>query len=254
MAANPYKHPARYTPSIVHVAAEVLHAAQREEAILDRLGEINEGLDPAELEIRTWAILDPMAGVGGVHELMDLGDSFDTLGIEIEQEWADAHPRTLQGDATNLERIPDGVFDAIFVSPVYGNRFSDSHKAKDGSRRTSYTHNIRALTGDPDRELAVGNAGSMYAWQEPYWTLHRRAWAEAVRVLRGGGLFLLNTSDFVRDGAIVSVTTPHVQILTSLGMSEVTRYRIATPRMRHGANSAARVDGEDLVVLQKGKI
>ena len=128
---------------------------------------------------------------------------------------------------------------------------SDSHKAQDTSRRVSYTHNLRKLTGDEDRTLLDNNAGKFYAWQDAYWELHRKAWEEMYRLLKPGGYFILNTSDFIRDFQVIPVTDRHVAVLTAIGFIEVRRFAITTPRMRYGSNSDARVDHEDIVVLRK---
>ena len=69
--SNPYLHPARYTPAILDMVAEILHAAQMPEAIAEAVEKYGDDFDPEEVDVRTWAILDPMAGVGGIHELRD---------------------------------------------------------------------------------------------------------------------------------------------------------------------------------------
>lgn len=59
----------------------------------------------------------------------------------------------------------DTFFDAICVSPVYGNRVSDSHNAKDGSKRVTYTHML-------GRKLTDGNTGCLQ-WGEKYKQAHQ---------------------------------------------------------------------------------
>jgi tRNA G10 N-methylase Trm11 len=44
-------------------------------------------------------VLDPFAGIGGVHYLDQFG--FPTVGVEIERDWCN-HARTVQADATAL--------------------------------------------------------------------------------------------------------------------------------------------------------
>jgi hypothetical protein len=232
---NPYNHPARFTDTII--------AAMRQEVCDYRDTHMLQAM------AQSLSVLDPMAGVGTIHDLNDC-DYIATFGIEIEPLWADAHPRTMQGDATALP-WQDDFFDVIAVSPVYGNRMSDHHNAKDGSRRTTYTHNLRAATGDDSVALQANNAGRLYAYRDDYWDLHAAAWEESVRVLRSGGMFLLNTSDFVRNGERVRVTQGHVNMLVALGLVVRDWRKIETPRMRYGQNSAARVDAEDLVVFDK---
>jgi hypothetical protein len=87
-----------------------------------------------------------------------------TVEVELEPEWASQHPRTMVGDARALP-LPDATFDMVVTSPTYGNRMTDHHNAKDGSRRITYTHNL-------GRTLTPGNSGAMQ-WGEDYRQLHR---------------------------------------------------------------------------------
>jgi tRNA G10 N-methylase Trm11 len=132
-------HPARFTPSIMEMFTELADRHHLHDA----------------------RVLDPFAGTGRVNDL-----GLDSVGVEIEPEWAGMSPRTLVGDATALP-FPAGTFGAVITSPTYGNRMADHHDARDGSRRTTYRH----LLGRP---LSAGNAGAMQ-WGEPYQDLHRQA-------------------------------------------------------------------------------
>lgn len=60
------------------------------------------------------SVLDPFAGVGGVHDLAAAG--YDTTGLELEADWAATHPRTICGNATAMP-FEDGSFDIIVTSP-----------------------------------------------------------------------------------------------------------------------------------------
>src|SRR5437868_9381022 len=103
-------------------------------------------------------VLDPFAGVGGIHTLAALGIAH-TVGVELEPECALQHPRNIVGSALALP-FPDDTFDAIVTSPCYGNRMADHHDAKDASRRNTYTHAL-------GRPLAFANAGSLQ-WGDSY--------------------------------------------------------------------------------------
>ena len=207
--------------------------------------------------------LDPMCGSGRIHELA--GYALNTYGIELEQYLVDMYPheRTRQGDARNLP-YPEGSFDGIVVSPVYGNRFSDSFHSKDPEKwdYKTYSHFKRKALGDHSVDLESGNAGCTYLGQKTngeYEKLHRDAWREAARVLTQQGVWFLNTSDFLetrrqtktrpKEQVQVEVTNWHVQSVERLRFEVVDYSRVKTKRSRHGANGDVRVEYEDITVL-----
>ncbi len=191
-------------------------------------------------------ILDPFAGTGGVHRLAS--EKYRTIGVEIEAPWADTHIMTIQGDALALP-FGDHSFDCVITSPVYGNRFSDHHKARDGSLRRSYTHDLQRMTGDPERKLHPNNSGTLQ-WGDSYRDFHERAWTEVLRVLKPGAFFVLNSSDHIRNGEVQPVTDWHFSTASRLGFEIIDCIEVPTPRMRNGANSAARVDHETVACLR----
>lgn len=86
---------------------------------------------------RPLRILDPMAGIGRIHDLPKrLGE---TVGVELEPEWAEQRVGTVVGDATVLPDEWAETFDAVVVSPAYGNRMSDHHEAKDSCAKCQGT-------------------------------------------------------------------------------------------------------------------
>lgn len=205
-------HPARFTPAILDV--------------------IDELLGPAV------TVLDPFAGVGGIHELRARGRI--TTGVELEPEWAAASPYTLCGDARRLP-FDARTFDAIATSPAYGNRLADPYDGRDGSRRYTY----RLALG---HELTPGNLGAL-PWGDAYRALHRDAWAEAIRVLKPGGRVVVNMKDHVRGGRRQHVTAWHIDALTFLGLTLADVREVPSPGIRHGANAAARLDAETVALL-----
>lgn len=220
------------------IDALIKHPAKFSQPILDELARRLATLLPD----RESLILDPFAGTGRVHSL-----GYNSIGIEIEPEWANLHPHTIVGDATDLP-FPDQSFDAIITSPVYGNRASDHHNAKDGSRRVTYTHTL-------GRPLHPNNAGQLQwgagASGDAYRLLHHRAWDESYRVLRPGGFVFLNVSDHVRRGEVQLVTWWHHAQWVSRGCVTWAKIPLATARMRFGENHAARVANEWLIILRK---
>lgn len=205
---EPAQHPARYSAAILPVLAAALA--------------------PAE-EFRR--VLDPFAGVGGIHALREFGHH--TTGVELEPEWARQHPDTLVGDSRRLgDLFTPGEFDAIATSPAYGNRMADHHNARDDSYRRTYRH----LLGRP---LSDGNGGGLQ-WGDSYRDLHAQVWAAAVPLIRPGGRFVLNCRDHTRAGVRQEVTAWHLETLAGLGLDLIEAEEVTTPGFRFGANSAAR--------------
>lgn len=188
------------------------------------------------------SILDPFAGVGGIHRLQDNG--YRTVGIELEQEWADLHPDTVRGSALELP-FDDETFDAIVTSPTYGNRLADSHNASDPELRRSYTHDL-------GRTLSPDNSGAMQ-WGQKYRDFHEQAWAEALRVLLTDGVFLLNIKDHIRAGARQHVSGWHVTTLCRMGLSLLEHHDVSTGNLRQGANASLRFNEQVYMFVKDPK-
>lgn len=244
---------------------EVLEDALRPEA---------KRLELTDEELR---VLDPFAGVGLIHRL-----PFNTVGVELEPEWACGNPRTVVGDARRLP-FPSGSFHAVATSPTYANRMADAY---DGSGDTCTRCEGNGLDPEPEadmdcgrcggsgkapssrntyriklgRQLSDGNTGGMQ-WGRDYRQLHRLAWTEAVRVVMEGGLLVVNVSDHVRttgSGPRRRETYPpvvefHLMTLARLGCYLVSAAPISTQRYRHGQNSTSRVAYEHLLVFRVGR-
>lgn len=225
-ADGPTPHPAKFSPSIL-------------EAIEDAL---------QEYAGTGQRILDPFAGVGGIHVLRDPDrGGHETWGVELEPEWAQQSPFTVTGDSRNLSGLKElGPWDAIVTSPAYGNRMADSYNGRDGSRR----HTYRISLGRP---LTEGNTGALHWRNDEYRILHSEVWAECAGLVRPGGLVIINVSNFIAQGAEQHVVEWHLQSWLHLGFKLIEARRVTTPRMKHGANHDARVAGEMLLVLEAPK-
>jgi SAM-dependent methyltransferase len=208
------RHPAKFSPAIL-------------DAIDDLLGD-------------TARILDPFAGTGRIHQLET--PYREITGVELEPEWADMHPNTIVGDALALD-FADATFDAIATSATYGNRMADHHNARDGSRRNTYRHSL-------GRELNPNNSGQFH-WGEKYREFHVKAWAEAIRVLRPGGRFVLNIKDHYRLSQRQEVSAWHGFELIRQGLALTKAVRVKTPGLRHGANADRRVPHESVFLFMK---
>jgi len=206
------------------------------------------------------SVLDPNAGVGGIHELREHG--YRTTGIEIEPEFAIQHPDTIIGDATNIwleKDNEDGYqywwcgnrllctveepFDAIVVSPTYANRFADQYIPPADSKWT-----YRSYAVSLGRKLTDGNSGKLQ-WGQEYRDLYEEMWASVSKV--AGKYWILNVSDHIRKGEVIPVTQFHIRTLVDLGWMPVQSVKIETPRMRHGANGNLRVDNEFVVLFER---
>lgn len=250
--------PAAYTPAVV-------------DEILPRLTGIRG----------TW--LDPFAGQG-MSLPRFVGPGHKVVGVELEQPNVDAGGAETaglieQGDATALRFRKESVA-AIFTSPTYGNRFADAHNAQErcsacrnapgapgrigrkkcercdgtGKRnhtRRSYTHDLRALTGNSAYTLGDTNTGKRGFFTVEYRALHEAAWKECWRVAKPGAPFLLNVSDFYKDKAIVHCATWHLVAVQAVGFVWEDAVPIKTPRMRKGANNDLRVGHEWLFQFRK---
>lgn len=207
---NGVSHPARYSAALLPVFADYLAPCR--------------------------TVLDPFAGTGRIHELQQFG--FETVGVEIEPEWARLQPDTIEGNVLALP-FGDAAFDAICTSPTYGNRLADHHNAADPELRRSYTHDL-------GRSLHEDNSGAMH-WGDEYRAFHEQAWKECLRVLKPHGLFVLNIKDHIRAGERQPVSGWHVTTLCRFGLVLLEHTEVETPSMRAGSNSDLR--GPEYVYL-----
>lgn len=218
----------------------VKHPAKFSDPILERIGDL--------LDYHGWPhrVLDPFAGTGRVHDLgvdpdFDLPWRPQTVGVEIEPEWASLHAGTIVADTLALP-FADATFDGMVTSPCYGNRLADAHNAQDGSIRHSYTHDI-------GRKLHPNNSGQ-FQWGPKYWEFHDAAWSECLRVLGPDALVIVNVSNHIRGGVEQLVTEWHLQWFLAHNCRILDLDRVCTQRLRHGANREARARYENLLVLR----
>lgn len=186
-------------------------------------------------------LLDPFVGIGGVAKVKWEGE---ILGIELEIEWAEQAAETgietYRGDSRDLP-WEDGHFGAICTSPTYGNRLADSYLPDLTDAKHSKSRSYTIYLGKP---LTDGSSGAMH-WGDEYREFHATVWAECVRVLHGGGLFILNVKDHSRSGVRQRVTRWHVETLKSLGLEVVDTVKVP---LRGDQNTATmRKKGIDVV-------
>lgn len=204
-ASGRVRHPAKFSPEIVAALTLRLPACVP---------------PPARL-------LDPFAGVGTVHKLAERG--YETVGVEIEPEWAQQHPDTIRGDSRSLPFDADD-FDIVVTSPAYGNKMA----------RTSPAHILGGPVYDYATQLGRSpsqGSSALHAFGDAYKALHEAVWGECARVLRAGGEMWLNTRDPLQDGRAVPVTAWHLAALRALGFTERGCYVVTTQGMRGGQNT-----------------
>jgi hypothetical protein len=132
----------------------VRHPAKFSGPVLEQLRHL---VDREVTDVGRLRVLDPFAGVGGIHTLAT--PTVMTVGVELEPEWANQHPATLVGNALDLP-FANNSFDAVITSPCYGNRLADHHEARDMSIRHTYRH---ALGRPPS-----GSSSAVLQWGEAY--------------------------------------------------------------------------------------
>lgn len=222
------QHPAKFSTSVLEAALKVL--------------------DEREF---SGTILDPFAGTGRVHELGSLVMKPDgtyvlrnTYGVELEPEWAALSPYTAVGDATKLPVHWTGIWDCVFTSPPYANRMADKYA---GDTKNSRRHTYRIALGRP---LSKGSAAAMQ-WGDDYRETMLAALHEMDRVLRVGGLVLLNLSNHIRKGVVVGVCDWYLEMLQDFAWEMEEAVPVNTPRNRHGENAELRAANEWLFVFKK---
>ena len=258
MTVNPKDHPAKFSAPVLAAIAE----------------DLREHLAPVTLNRSAPRILDPFAGVGGIHKLWP---EYETVGIELEPEWAATHPSTIVGDARYLP-FDDDDFDAVVTSPCYGNRMADQYAGESicpkchglgrvfgehkdapvpvdlcprcegaGQIKPTKRYTYRLALG---RALTLGSAAVMQ-WGDAYRNFHATAWAEAHRVTRPGGLLIVNISDHIRDDEPQGVDLWHAATVAGLGYSLLSTTPVRTRRNGNGANRDQRATREWVLTFRK---
>lgn len=222
------KHCAKFTDALLPVALDLLDGVLAADIWRDP---VFKGPAPR--------VLDPFAGTGkGVEYLRSAG--YDAVGVELEPEWAHLSPHVFRGSALTLP-WRDGEFDVVFTSPTYGNRMAD----RDQRESVSGTY-MKSLGHE-----ASTDSSCHLQWGPKYRAFHELAWAEADRVLRPGGYFLLNCKNHPRNKVEQKVTEWHTTTLILKGYEVVKHIHVPVTGNGFGANKDTALPYESLVLMQK---
>ena len=176
-------------------------------------------------------ILDPFAGVGGVHQLAAHERGVFTYGVEIEEEWARQSVGTVCGDSRFLtDFFPFDHFDMVVTSPAYGNRMADQYLPPDTDLSKRYTYATSL-----GRRLSEAN-GAGLQWGDEYRDLHASVWVSCVDVLKPGGLVVLNVKDHFRNGVRQHVRDWHVGWFLEAGFDLVDEVELDSDGIKHSPN------------------
>lgn len=193
-------------------------------------------------------VLDPCAGTGLRVMNHPMFDEHAWLGIELEASFiAPEAWWVAPGDMTDVS-LPDHVIDVYCTSYVFPNRMTDSFIQAEGNEweYITYSHKARANRNDRTYRLAPTNAGAL-RWGEPYRELHSRAIAEGIRVLRHGGLFVVEMKNHMVKGEIIPVTEWFVEEFKRQGCKIERKARVGVPGNRKGANREQREEYSTLI-------
>lgn len=194
-------------------------------------------------------VLDPFGGTGKIYSLLQWHPNLIIDAVEIEKEWATLDPRTTLGDALALA-WENNYFDVILTSPVYGNRMSDSLRVPKSTWKKD--HKYITYAQFLGKKLSPNNGGSLQ-WGNKYRDFHVKAWAEAKRVLKNNGTFILNIKNHIRKGEEQLVTEWHIETLESIGFKLLDQVKIDTPSMKFGQNGNKRVSYESVLKFRLDK-
>ena len=166
-------------------------------------------------------------------------------GVELEPEWVDGYSsmRLKQGDARDMHFFEDEFFDVIVCSPSYGNRDSDrTGDWWDNADRKTYAAAL-GRNVSPD-SLCV-------PFEHPMYTIgHTLAWAESTRVLKTGGLFVLNVKNHIKNGQIVRCSQWHREVLRDLlRYKEIDDTSIPTKGRLSGENYEVRAEDVEKIYI-----
>lgn len=217
------RHPAKFTNSLIPEIAKIL------------------------IQHNAKLVLDPFAGTGKIAEIKKHGFNGEIHCVEIEQEWSLMHEYDVDkwfvADSENLYWAANESYDAIAYSPTYGNRMADHYNETTQTLRFTYRHCL-------GRKLSDGNTGKMQ-WGNAYREKHEKIYKELYRVLKKHGVWIINIADHIRNKKRVYVSEWHANTIENLGMKQIDKITISTPKLKVGRNKEVRIGEEYIYVFVK---
>lgn len=192
-------------------------------------------------------VLDPFGGVGNIGKIKDYGFEGKVIANELEAEWSAFHEsnkvdESITGDARKMPSIESDSIDAVITSPTYGNRLADR-------RITAKVDNL-TYANSLGRELTSGNSGRMH-YGPKYKQLHNEVYKELYRVVKPGGIAVINMKDFISKGKVVPVTDFHINAMLNAGFELLYRDKVKTTGLATGKIKRPKVESEDIIVFEK---
>ena len=123
---------------------------------------------------------------------ISFGPTARRTGVELEPEWAEAHPDTVIGDSPQARRDVrrERLRCHRHLARLRQRLAQTWYDAFDAKARRTYTIDL-------GRPLSDGNgAGARYGTNGDYERLHVEVWQQCRHILRPAGLLLLNCKDF----------------------------------------------------------
>lgn len=237
-APVPVAHPCRFTPQVLDEMARELD------------------LEAERLGLPRLAVIDPCAGTGERVAEHATYARHVWVGLELEESFIAA--RWVQPG--NARRIPYGAgsFDAYCTSYVFPNGMCDSFISAetDESDRMTYSHRARRNRGERTYRLHSDHAGR-YPWgrgskqAELRWKeLHVDFIRDGIRVLKHGGLFIVEMKDHWVGKDLVPVTAWLIDQFVAQGCTLVGVTRIPVRGNRKGANREIREEHTNLIMAR----
>lgn len=226
------------------------HCAKFSKALIPTIREMILGI-PYMHGRANYEVYDPMAGVGGLEEILEPFDFLHPVGSEIEPEYAAEKSWIWPEDC---RENPDRHL-LIITSPPYGNRMADQYLG------TPVEQALRAETGkkprrnsyaiDLNRKVSDGSSAGLQ-WGPKYRDLMTEIWWHVVKnQLDEGGHLIVNVASHFRDKEYKPVAEWTLAELLDLGLVLIEARFVPTPGLRDGQNSESRVGGEMVYLFRK---